>query len=144
MFKKEKLLIAGVTGNGYKTKDIWDEFKDIEEKNPIDSITPGSYYEIRIHKENECLCHVGISVNEKVNNKAYKIMELPASLYKSFDVYVPNGYDSENENMGKWLSENKEKYMEREINGDKYIIEHYTERFDKENIVEIWIPLIEL
>lgn len=53
---------------------------------------------------------------------------------------VANGYASENANMNAWLETNKEKYTQAELDGKKFVLECYSERF-KQGIVEIWIPL---
>jgi predicted transcriptional regulator YdeE len=71
-------------------------------------------------------------------------MELPPSQYASFDVYVANGYDSENSAMDEWLELNKDKYTQKLYDNNPYAVEFYDERFhgnDTGSIVEIWIPI---
>ena len=87
---------------------------------------------------------VGVSSREDID-PAYSVLELPASQYASFDVYVKNGYESENNAMDEWLKTNQQNYTERLLNGTAhYCVEFYDERFQGEednSIVEIWIPV---
>ena len=67
------------------------------------------------------------------------------SVYASFDVYVANGYESENNAMNEWLETNKQGYSERLLGNTHYCVEYYDERFkgnEADSIVEIWIPII--
>ena len=62
----------------------------------------------------------------------------------SFEVYVANGYDSENNAMNEWLLTNAEGYSQRLLNGAYYCVEYYDERFNEDetgSIVEIWVPV---
>jgi predicted transcriptional regulator YdeE len=47
--------------------------------------------------------------------------------------------------MDKWLSDNADKYAQLQIEGKKFVVECYNEKFkgaDKpDSIVEIWLPL---
>lgn len=103
-------------------------------------------YEVRVYESDKCTVHVGYSVSSKDNiDSAYSVFELPASKYASFDVYVSNGYESENNAMDEWLKTNGEGYSERRINENThYCVEYYDERFsgnEANSIVEIWIPI---
>jgi len=83
-------------------------------------------------------------VSDKQVNPAYRVVELPASEYASFDVYVARGYDSENSAMNEWLANNDQKYRERLLDGKHYCVEFYDERFhgeEEDSIVEIWVPI---
>ena len=69
---------------------------------------------------------------------------LPPSEYASFDVYVVNGYDSENNAMDEWLKTNQMGYTEKLLDGINYCVEYYDERFNGNetgSIVEIWYPI---
>ena len=77
-------------------------------------------------------------------DSAYTLLELPPCRYASFEVYVSNGYESENNAMDEWLASNEEGYSEKLLNGKNYCVEYYDERFSGEesgSIVEIWIPI---
>ena len=70
-------------------------------------------------------------------------LKLPESTYAAFEVCC-QGYDSENAAMDEWLKANKEKYRQRLIDGNPYVVEYYDERFQgdsEESIVEIWVPI---
>lgn len=144
IIKKESLLIAGVTGDGSKTAELWQHFMEMNEKNELCNKLSENGYEIRIYIENECKCHVGLAVSDKNVDSCFTLFELPASQYASFDVYVSKGYESENSAMDEWLDLNKDKYVQKPYNGKCYAVEFYDERFNgdnKDSIVEIWIPI---
>jgi AraC-like DNA-binding protein len=74
----------------------------------------------------------------------YELYELPACEYASFDVYVANGYDSENSAMDEWLKTNQQGYTQKLLGDAHYCVEYYDERFHGEeagSIVEIWVPI---
>lgn len=144
ILKKEPLLIAGVTGDGSKTREIWQRFMELDKEVGLNNKISDNGYEIRIYSENECKCHVGVSVSDKSVNSPFTLMELPPSQYASFDVYVANGYDSENSAMDEWLELNKDKYTQKLYDNKPYVVEFYDERFhgdDTGSIVQIWIPI---
>jgi predicted transcriptional regulator YdeE len=144
IFRKESLLIAGVTGDGSKTGELWQHFEKINKEIGLDNKISGNGFEIRIYSQNECKCHVGVSVSDSNVNSSFSLMELPASHYASFDVYVANGYYSENSAMDEWLESNKDKYTQKLLDSKPYVVEFYDERFhgnDTDSIVEIWIPI---
>lgn len=144
IMEKEELLIAGVTGDGSKTHEIWERFIELNEKIGFKNKLSNNGYEVRIYDENRCACHVGVCVSDSEIDCAFTLMKLPASTYASFEVYVARGYDSENDAMDEWLKANKEKYVQRLIDGKPYVVEYYDERFDgdsEDSIVEIWIPI---
>ncbi len=145
MIKKDKLRIAGVTGDGNKTFEVWQKLEELEGGTGLTGKKSENGYEIRFKKGGQGLVHVGKDIGEGiVPDEAFTVMELPASLYASFDVYVAQGYDSENKAMSEWLAENADKYHQRTLDGGEYVIECYDERFSGEeagSIVEIWIPV---
>ncbi len=100
--------------------------------------------EVRIYDsatENESV-FVGCEI--KSNCDGYEIFQIPSSEYASFDVYVEEGYESENNVMEEWLVSNEKGYVQNLLAGKPYCIEHYDARFDDNNgesIVEIWFPV---
>lgn len=144
LIKKGPLLIAGVTGDGSKTGELWQNFMDINEKIGLKNKLSDNGFEIRIYSENECKCYVGCAVSDSNVDNSYTLLKLPASEYASFDVYVAKGYESENSAMNEWLDANKERYTQKLYDGKPYAIEFYDERFngnEKDSIVEIWVPI---
>lgn len=144
IIKREELLIAGVTGDGSKTHEIWQKFMELYDKVEIKNKLSDNGYEIRIYDDKQCTCHVGVSVSDSSVDSVYSVLKLPASTYAAFEVYVAQGYDSENAAMDEWLKANKEKYRQRLIDGNPYVVEYYDERFQgdsEESIVEIWVPI---
>jgi AraC-like DNA-binding protein/predicted transcriptional regulator YdeE len=144
MMEKEELLIAGITGDGRKTRELWEQFCMLYEKIGIENKLSENSYEIRIYDDSKCTCHVGVAVSEPIADPAFSVMSLPASVYASFDVYVAKGYDSENDAMDDWLKANKMRYKQRLMDGNPYVVEYYDEKFQgdsEDSIVEIWIPI---
>jgi len=144
IIKKESLIIAGVTGDGNKTGELWKCFEETRKKIELNNKLSDNGFEVRIYNGNKCKCHVGVSVSDSNVSNSYSLLQIPASIYASFDVYVAKGYDSENSAMDEWLEENKEKYNQKLYNGDPYVVEFYDERFHgsaSDSIVEIWIPI---
>ncbi|NLY89771.1 MAG: GyrI-like domain-containing protein [Firmicutes bacterium] len=147
IIKKEELLIAGVTGDGSKTREIWEEFEKLYKTICLKNKVSDYGYEVRIDKENQCICHVGVCVSESEVDSAFTVLKLPASTYAAFEVHVARGYDSENAAMDAWLEANKERYKERRIDGHLYVVEYYDERFhgdSEDSIMEIWVPVEEI
>ncbi|HLV10787.1 MAG TPA: AraC family transcriptional regulator [Halanaerobiales bacterium] len=144
LIKKGELLIAGVTGDGSKTHELWEQFEELNKKIGCRNKLSDNGYEIRIYNDDECKCHVGFSVSDSKVDSAFTLLKLPASSYALFEVYVARGYDSENDAMDDWLEANKESYKQRKIDGKPYVVEYYDERFDgdsEDSIVEIWVPI---
>lgn len=142
IIKRETLLIAGVTGDGRKTGELWQRFEKLDKEIGVRNKLSDNGYEIRIYNEDECECHVGVSVSDNDVNSSFTLFKLPSSLYASFNVYVAKGYDSENTAMDEWLEANKDKYSKRMYDGKPYVVEFYDERFhgdSEDSIVEIWI-----
>ncbi len=145
LIKRGGLRIAGISGDGNHTGDIWGNFMVTKETVDIPNKLSDNGYEVRFCPWEEGRdCHVGVLVTDSQVDPAYTVVELPASEYASFDVYVANGYDSENSAMNEWLATNELGYRERLLNGSHYCVEFYDERFhgDEEgSIVEIWVPI---
>lgn len=147
IIKRGKLLIAGVGGKANKTAGVWQEFMKLSEEKPLDNLLSEDGYEIRVY-EGRGTVFAGSSVKDTAVDPVYSVFELPASKYASFDVYVANGYTSENKAMEQWLETNQHRYSERLLNGKySYCIEYYDERFNGDesgSIVEIWIPIMDV
>ncbi len=146
IIKRGTMIIAGTHGDGNRTWDVWNAFEKLCSEKPLNDALSTNGYEIRVYESDKCTVYVGYSVSSKDNiDSAYSVFELPASKYASFDVYVSNGYESENSAMDEWLKTNSEGYSERLINGNAhYCVEYYDERFngnEANSIVEIWIPI---
>ncbi len=146
LMKRDRLRIAGVTGDGMETGEIWCRFMQHYEAHGMPGECSAHGYEIRFYpgKGRDCDCHVGHAVNAAPADPAYTLVELPASEYASFEVFVSQGYDSENNAMDEWLAHNPQGYRERLLDGVHYCVEYYDERFRGEeegSIVEIWVPV---
>lgn len=144
IINQEELIIAGIKGNGNQTCEAWNIFEKLSIEKPITNAISNNGYEIRLYNGDKCTVYVGLSVSDENVDSNYNIIKLPKSKYASFDVYVSNGYDSENTAMHQWLKENDKGYKEKLLNGSHYCIEYYDERFSGEqegSIVEIWIPI---
>jgi AraC-like DNA-binding protein/predicted transcriptional regulator YdeE len=144
MIKKEALTITGVSGDGNKTAEVWETFIKLNAEKPVKGKLSDNSYEIRIYDGDKCTVHVGYAVSGRGSDGAYSYFPLPASEYASFDVYVANGYDSENKAMDEWLETNGQGYTERLLDGRHYCVEYYDERFhgdESASIVEIWVPV---
>ena len=144
IIKRKKLTIAGVSGDGQKTREIWQRFMQLNKTIGLTYKMNESGYEIRVYTSDACRCHVGFAVKNHDANKSFTIMELPPSEYASFDVYVARGYDSGNSAMDEWLKTNAQGYVQRLYDGIPYVVEYYDERFhgnDVDSIVEIWVPI---
>lgn len=148
IIKRDALLIAGTCGDGSKTGEVWEALEKLSNEKPLSNTLSESGYEIRTYDGDKCTVYTGYAVSNKDVDPAYSVFELPASEYASFDVYISNGYDSENNAMDEWLKTNTKGYTEKLLNGTThYCVEYYDERFDGEetgSIVEIWVPIEKL
>lgn len=150
MIKKGKIILAGVSGGGNETAEIWKRFMKLDEEYPLINKVSDDGYEVRIFdsaagKERVFVgCEIKESIKAKADRGVYEIFEIPSSEYASFDVYVEDGYESENDAMSEWLNSNEKGYVKNLLEGKSYCIEHYDARFhgsDAESIVEIWLPV---
>lgn len=142
--KQDMLKIAGVSGDGDKTWEVWNAFEKLNSEKPLTNMISNNGYEIRLCERDTCTVHVGYAVLDDQIDAPYTLFTLPASKYASFDVYVANGYDSENSAMNEWLKTNPEGYSERLLGDAHYCVEYYDERFSGNgtgSIVEIWAPI---
>lgn len=145
IIKRDRLIIAGVSGDGDKTGAVWEAFERLINDKPLANKLSDNGYEIRLYDGSSSTVHVGNAVTDSSSDESYLLQSLPASEYASFDVYVANGYESENNAMNEWLETNKQGYSERLLGNAHYCVEYYDERFkgnEADSIVEIWIPII--
>ena len=143
IIKKEKILVAGIAGDGSKTAELWQNFIKLDGEKPLGNKKSDNGYEIRVYENGNSLVHVGVEINGGAV-EPYTVFELTACEYASFEVYVARGYDSENKAMEEWLEANDKGYRQRFLDGKPYVVEFYDERFDDESedsIVEIWVPV---
>lgn len=150
MIKKNKIILAGVSGGGNETAEIWKRFMKLDNENPLINKASDDGYEVRILDSatgNERVfvgCEIKENTESQVDRGVYEILEIPSSEYASFDVYVENGYESENDAMSEWLDSNEKGYVKNLLEGRPYCVEHYDARFNgnnAESVVEIWLPV---
>ena len=144
IIRHDKLTIAGCSGDGNQTGAVWEAFMKLSQEKPLTNKCSENGYEVRKYENGACTVHVGVAVPEDAANPAYEICRLPASKYAAFDVYVANGYDSENSAMDEWLATNDQGYAQRLLGDANYCVEFYDERFhgnEEGSIVEIWVPI---
>lgn len=143
--KEQELVIAGVTGDGMDTGGVWAVFEDAYDKTPFGKLRDDGY-EVRFDYDGKCDVHVGFAVDSATSVIApFTALTLPPSDYAVFDVFVKKGYDSENENMSRWLSGNDLGYTQSRLDGKHFVAEVYNDRFKGgdqfDSVVEIWIPV---
>ncbi len=148
MIYRDRLYIKGITGSGANTGKVWDDFEKQYENNPFEK-QDNNGYELRFYDGEEKTVgeqdlHVGFCAGNS-EASGFSILELPATEYAVFDVLVAKGYDSENAAMDQWLADNASRYGQRELDGKKFVIECYNDKFkggDKpDSMVEIWSPV---
>lgn len=97
MIKKNKIILAGVSGDGNKTAEIWKRFIKLDEEYPLINKVSDDGYEVRIFDSTteEEKIFIGCEINENVKTKAdcgvYEFFKIPSSEYAPFDVYVEDG-----------------------------------------------------
>lgn len=145
MIRQGKLCIAGASGDGERTGEVWATFEALHARAPLENRLSENGYEIRTFGPGGHRVHVGYAVPSGDVPDGYETLALPASAYAAFDVYVSRGYTSENDAMAEWIATNGEGYRERLLGGEThYVVEYYDERFAGEeagSIVEIWVPV---
>ena len=145
IIKKDTLHITGLTGDGNKTGELWNDF-DTQYKSAPFLKSDNCGYEIRFHDGKDI--HVGFSETSPDKATSFTTITLSAAEYAVFDVYVAKGYDSGNDEVDRWLADNSTQFKQLQLNGKHFIIECYNEKFkggDKQDsIVEMWIPLSRL
>ncbi|MDR1690079.1 MAG: GyrI-like domain-containing protein [Clostridiales bacterium] len=144
IINREAMIIAGISGDGNKTWDVWNRFETLSKEKPLNNKLSENGYEIRLYDGEKNIVHVGFSVSGEDTAGCYELFKLPAAKYACFDVYVEKGYESENDAMNEWLETNSEGYSERLLGKNHYCVEYYDERFNGSeagSIVEIWVPV---
>ena len=150
IISKERLLVAGLTGDGRDTGKMWKDFDEKQAANPFPQADQ-SGYEIRFYAGEKPVIpggdvHVGFAVAENCQPEGFSVQALPATAYACFDVLVARGYDSRNQEMNRWLTDHADQYAQRQLDGRCYVLECYTEKFkggnQPDSVVEIWIPLV--
>ena len=144
LIKRRALRVAGISGDGDATAEVWQAFEKLNKQRPLRNELSGDGYEIRLYENDKSTVHVGHAVEDERVDSAYTVVTLPASEYASFEVYVANGYDSENSAMMEWLATNEQGYAERLLGDAHYCVEFYDSRFtgnEAGSIVEIWVPV---
>lgn len=150
MIKKKNMILAGVLGEEKETAEVWKRFMNLDKEYILDNKVSDDGYEVRIFDDTTGSvkvfvgCEISKEIKKEENYSRYECLELPSSEYASFDVYVQDGYESENSAIAEWLDSNEKGYVENLFDGKSYCIEHYDARFDgaaEESIVEIWVPV---
>jgi len=144
IIKRNEIIVAGTSGDGDKTFEVWSAFEKLSMEKPLKNQVSDNGYEIRLYDGDKHTVYTGLAVTDEEVDSDYTIFRIPASKYASFDVYVANGYDSENSAMNEWLETNSEGYSEKLLGNAHYCVEFYDERFngsESDSIVEIWIPI---
>ncbi len=148
IIKKEGIIVSGVCGDGSKTAKLWQEYEELERKDPLMNKNENSGYEVRLYDGNgRCECYVGVCTDKQVYQSGYCSITLPDDiLYAVFEIYPIEGYESQNKFIDNWLEKNKNIYEQYKMNDKYFAVEYYGEKFkgnnDPESIVEIWIPII--
>ena len=153
IIKNDTLYITGLTGDGAKTGEVWNEFDSKYNDDPFQK-TNENGYEIRFYNSEKPTIqgkdvHVGFaSENAIADGSDFETVTIPATEYAVFEVLVANGYDSGNAEMDKWLADNSAQYKPLLIDGVGFIVECYNEKFKDGNkpdsIVEMWVPVYRL
>ena len=147
IIRRGKLIIAGTSGDGNKTGEVWSAFERLSKETPLMGKLSENGYEIRLYENGRCTVFVGNAVESENVDAPYETFTLPKSHYAAFDVFVANGYGSENGAMEGWLNTNSQGYSERLLRNTHYCVEFYDERFRGNEIgslVEIWLPIEKL
>jgi hypothetical protein len=149
MIRKGAALIAGVSGDGTKTGEVWADLETRYAAAPFPKVDE-SGYEVRFwesrmtQKAPDPAKSVHIGFLAEAAPEGFSTVTLPAAEYAVFDVLAANGYDSGNEKMEHWLSESG--YRLLEFDGFEYVVERYDEKKFKggdqpDSVVEIWLPV---
>jgi len=145
IISRDRLVIMGLTGEGSKTGEVWEEFEKRYGKEPFPK-ADACWYEIRFYDTPRAKdVHVGAATEGAGDIGEFTAVALPASQYAVFDVYVAQGYDSGNAQMEQWLADHAGQYRQGWLDGAGYVVECYNEKFkgggQPDSIVEIWVPV---
>lgn len=143
------LFIRGITGDGTKTAELWEEFARQFALAPF-AKAEENYYEVRFYRGDQPLpggkdVHVGVLTAAELPPAQFTTLVIPASEYAQWDVAVAKGYDSENASIEGWLATNATVFGQRTLAGASYILECYNEKFkggnQPDSLVELWLPV---
>ena len=143
---EKSMLIAGITGDGEKTGELWGSFEEMTKKIKLSNKLNEYGYEIRIPaRGGKRDCHVGSLVNDADVSEDFEVIKLPDFMYAVFEISPCDGYESQNHNIDKWIKENSEVFKEGTLDNNLFSVLVYGEKYkgedDPESIVEIWIPV---
>jgi predicted transcriptional regulator YdeE len=147
IIQKEAFIIAGVVGHSSdETAKAWEALMNIQKLHPLENQVGEEGFEVRVHPEDSPMkIHVGVAVKDANIPPEYKVFYVPAATYAEFEIYPAKGYESSNDAMNQWLIDNSAIYKEALLDGSKYGIEVYDQRYKGEkgpdSVVGIWIPL---
>jgi predicted transcriptional regulator YdeE len=146
IIQKEAMIIAGVAGSGDETAKAWEAFMKISKVSPLKNQLGEEGYEVRIYPvEGPGKIHVGVKVKDASVPREYKVFFIPAATYAEFEIFPSKGYESSNDIMSKWLEVNANLYKEALLDGMKYAIEVYDQRYkgdkDPKSVVGCWVPI---
>lgn len=136
LMQKDAFHIVGLSGDGAKTGEVWNQFDRRYNENPFPKAvsaegTDDNGYEIRFwggaNQKNSV--HVGFLAENPAARGGFTTVKLPASEYAVFDVYVAKGYDSGNAEMEKWLNDHSAMFGLRQCGGFEYVVECYGGKF---------------
>lgn len=142
LIKKPAMRIAGAKGPGHLTAQVWAEFE--AKSNQLTNPVSESGHEVRLWDGEENPVYAGYDIGGADAPEGFACVDLPAGEYASFEVFVAQGYDSENDAMEAWLKDNEQGYRRRYLGDLPFVVEYYDERFQGEesgSIVEIWVPV---
>jgi hypothetical protein len=147
LYEKGPMLIAGVSGSGDETGRVWGTYMKLEKVSPLGNTAGSARYEVRMYPGDAGPGEVHAGMNVKDGNvpPEYKVLSLPVSLYAEFMIYPARGYESSNEEMEQWLSDNSDRYKQRYVDNRAYGIEVYDERFkgndNPDSVVVMLVPV---
>ena len=77
IIKRGKILVAGTSGEGHRTGEIWQEFIQLDAENPLDNKVSDNGYEIRLYKDGKSTVHVGVEVTGSDVPEGYSVFDIP-------------------------------------------------------------------
>ena len=77
IIKRGALTIAGLSGDGSKTGEVWSRFERLAAEKPLTNKLSDNGYEIRLYKNDGCTVHVGFAISDEPTDSAYEMFKLP-------------------------------------------------------------------
>lgn len=142
IIKKEAMHIVGSVGGWQETAQVWADFEAKAAR--LGKHGDHNGYEVRIWNGHDNPVYAGHNLRGQAAPEGFASIRLPAGEYAAFEVFVSDGYDSENDAMAQWLQTNGMGYAERLLDGAHFVVEFYDGRFEGDesgSIVEIWVPI---